>query len=1107
MSLFDFIEITREHDRAIIEKLNAQRTLCVPARAQSWEQAVLILRERVQKNFPVLDEYEAITDLSRLNAYIQACIDNGIVSIDTETTGLDVMTDTVVGVGIYTPNAKKVYVPIRHADYTNGSRIENQITPKQIAEALQRLESSNVKIVMHNANFDLRIIYWDLGVKLSCYFDTLLAAYVLNENEPHGLKPLFQKYICPEESSLDFSSLFDGWTAAEVPIELMYPYGAKDAYITYELFKFQSQYLTKGTVENTSQGLERVADLFWNIEMPYLPVIIAMEDNGIAIDNEVVAALSKKYRGLLDEAQAAVYKEIEKYREQINAYKKTALENRLSEPINLSSPAQLAILLYDIICVTPIDPKTPRGTGEKILKQIDLPFCDKLLEYRGILKLLNTYIDKMPECISSRTNKVHCTYNQYGAKCITGDSLVLTETGYQKIKDIVGEDIPDDTFVDIQQTIANKDGEYEQAVAGIKYTNVPTIKIRTKGGVEIEGTPNHPIMCRNVGHKSISDRFFKPIGELKKGDYIEVPFGINKFPTEYVKTNIATVPTKIKPTKKYTLPEYLTEDFAEFLGIYLADGSLSTNNGFRVRISNTNSDVVTRVIELAKKLFNADCYVRDTMSRVDICFGSMQIIELQKYLPRGARNKYIHEDIMKSPKSVLCAFFRGMTLDSSIDKEGQKLLITVYDHNSATFLQSALLNMGIFATQLYSFKDDNGYKRRRISIAGENLKKFVEMIGFVSRNKYPSFPITRVSKAIKCGNSVLLPISRIQQSEGTVYDLNVPNTHSFIANSVINHNTGRLSSENPNLQNIPSHNSDIRKMFTADKDCVLLSADFSQQELRLFALMSNDDILLQAMANGKDIYSMIASVAFGYPYEECLEFRPDGTTNKAGKERRSHAKQIVLGLLYGMQLPSVAKALHITVDEARNIKDRVINAFTTFARFENETLSMAKEKGYVIDAWGRKRRLPDMQLPEFVFENATKAAQQRYTQELRAAKPWQKEKILKRANAEGIRIIDNTGRIALATRQCVNARVQGSAASLTKLAGIEILKNTRLKDLGFKLLLQIHDEYLAMCPLANVEECAKLFSDCMVNAAQSLNMPITCDVCISKCWNGEEIKI
>lgn len=290
--------------------------------------------------------------------------------------------------------------------------------------------------------------------------------------------------------------------------------------------------------------------------------------------------------------------------------------------------------------------------------------------------------------------------------------------------------------------------------------------------------------------------------------------------------------------------------------------------------------------------------------------------------------------------------------------------------------------------------------------------------------------------------------------------------------------------------------------------------------------MCGDPEMIKAYQEGKDLYASIASLAFNKPYEDCLEFRPDGTTNKEGKERRSNAKSILLGILYGRGINSIAEQLHTTKNKAQQIQHRVFRGFPAIKQFEENTLDMAVQLGYVTTYWGRKRRLPEMMLPEFEFswkpgygdvdplsfDNVVEDTevpidiQNKYISKLRK-NPFKKRPIFEEADAEGIRIVDNGGKIAEATRQCVNSRIQGSAADLTKLAAIEISKCEELKELGFKLLVPVHDEFIAECPIENAKRCAELFSKCMCDAARDMDIPISTDVTITKEWYGEELAI
>ena len=317
----------------------------------------------------------------------------------------------------------------------------------------------------------------------------------------------------------------------------------------------------------------------------------------------------------------------------------------------------------------------------------------------------------------------------------------------------------------------------------------------------------------------------------------------------------------------------------------------------------------------------------------------------------------------------------------------------------------------------------------------------------------------------------------------------------------------------------------------------------SQQEPKVMTQMCQDPLMIKAYQEGKDLYAEIAAMSFNTTYENCLEFRPDGTTNPEGKNRRSQAKSILLGVLYGRGVPSIAEQLNVSTRKAQAIKDSVFKGFPAIPKFEEDSLKMAEELGYVTTLWGRKRRLPDLQLPEYEFkwkdgappdddllnfdsifaeveymaqcdeygksltQEVDEETQQYYLKKLRYAwgKQKQKRAIFEEANKEGIWIIDNGGKIADAERQCVNSRIQGSAADMTKLAMILVGNDRRLKELGFRLLIPVHDELIAECPEENVKECSERFAYLMAQAAgDRLHIPIKCDVSVSKEWYGDE---
>ena len=412
----------REQDKSIVSKSKTKVKSATAVKSGSGllgliNQIKAIVETHLGK---FKDDYIIITNETDLDVYFQQCALNGVISIDTETTGLDPMLDRIVGLCIYTPNNKAAYVPINHTSYVTGVRVDNQLTEKQVANRLEELLCSNPAIIMFNAKFDIRVIRNQLGVKdIYCTWDAYLASRLLNENEEsNGLKALHQKYVLNgKEDEFKFDALFKGVTADKIPINTFYLYAAHDAIITYELYEYQKQFLYYDkTCDNEARnGMNGVSWVFFNIEMPCVKVVCDMEDNGVQFDFDYQQKLSEKYNRLLEEKENEFYKICNTWGNEIYEYRQKHKDCKLDDPINIGSPTQIAILLYDILQIEPPDPKSPRGTGEAILQKIDSPIAKAILDYREMSKLVSTYIDKLPNCVNPKDGRIHCSFNQYGA--------------------------------------------------------------------------------------------------------------------------------------------------------------------------------------------------------------------------------------------------------------------------------------------------------------------------------------------------------------------------------------------------------------------------------------------------------------------------------------------------------------------------------------------------------------------------------------------------------------------------------------------------------------------------------------------------------------------
>jgi DNA polymerase-1 len=260
--------------------------------------------------------------------------------------------------------------------------------------------------------------------------------------------------------------------------------------------------------------------------------------------------------------------------------------------------------------------------------------------------------------------------------------------------------------------------------------------------------------------------------------------------------------------------------------------------------------------------------------------------------------------------------------------------------------------------------------------------------------------------------------------------------------------TGRLSSSDPNLQNIPARTElgrEIRKAFIAgtDERC-LLSADYSQIELRILAHLSQDATLMESFRLGEDVHRRTASKIFGVA--------PEAVT----PEQRARAKTINFGVIYGMGPLRLAREIDISLEEAKHFIDAYFATYPGVHRYTTESVNKARERGYATTLLGRRRYLPEL-------------------------------------------FSDNQGVRVAAEYMAVNTPVQGSSADLIKMAMINIRSRLRRDKLTAQMLLQVHDELVFEVPLAELDVVKRLVVEEMERAIQ-LAVPIKADVGAGRNW-------
>jgi len=275
-----------------------------------------------------------------------------------------------------------------------------------------------------------------------------------------------------------------------------------------------------------------------------------------------------------------------------------------------------------------------------------------------------------------------------------------------------------------------------------------------------------------------------------------------------------------------------------------------------------------------------------------------------------------------------------------------------------------------------------------------------------------------------------------------------PKTHKI--HSVFNQTvtvTGRISSTEPNMQNIPTRTElgrELRKMFVAGEGRVLVDADYSQIELRVLAHLANDEVMINAFKNGEDIHAVTASQVLGIP------------VNEVTKEQRSSAKAVNFGIVYGIGEFSLSQDIGVSVKEAKAYIESYLEKYHGVREYMSSTKENAKENGYVKTMMNRIRYIPELKSSNFNLR-------------------------------------------AFGERAAMNTPVQGSAADIIKLAMVRVYERLKKDGLKSKLILQVHDELIVEAWENEVDAVKRILREEMENAV-ALNVPLVVDMSEGKSW-------
>ncbi len=463
-SEFDIESSEIEKTAKILKKIKKPKVITevttdklLKSKNATFEEKLTRVKEEVER---ILGGYKTntlcICDKNDLHEYITACINNKVISIDTETLGTrtdiekpgtDPLTCKLGGLCLYTPGQKNVYVPVNHVDYKTNIRFDNQLTEDDIRDELARVVKANITNVFQNGKFDYMVLYYTCGIRVPITWDTMIGSQLLNENEQAGLKFQYKDKINPEQEKYDIDKLFDLDNLEKYPYDLFSLYAATDAYMTYELYKYQKKEFEK-------PGNERLYNLFLNIEMPVVTVTSEMQIRGVGVDQEFAKRLSNKFHKKLDEVNSKIDIEMSKYQGMINRWRQTpeanyhevikgktqkSLSEKLSDPVEITSATQLGIFLYDVLKVLRAGRDGKKKVDEETLLKLDsaldIPLIKLILKKREYDKYLGTYIDALPLLANPRDGRLHPKFNQLGReeKGVVTGRFSSTDPNFQNI--------------------------------------------------------------------------------------------------------------------------------------------------------------------------------------------------------------------------------------------------------------------------------------------------------------------------------------------------------------------------------------------------------------------------------------------------------------------------------------------------------------------------------------------------------------------------------------------------------------------------------------------------------------------------------------------------
>lgn len=725
---------------------------------------------------------------------------------------------------------------------------------------------------------------------------------------------------------------------AQVPPEIILPYLAMDCDYTWQLFE-----KLRPEVE-AEPGLNQ---LYTETLMQASQFLQRIEDRGIFVDFQHLQKLKVELGGRKEAAESAVAHAVvplwdpATYRKQTGA--KTA-----PATFNVASTPQLRWLIFDQIGIR-LPPGVKKTTNRAVLDIIKdrSPIFPLLLEYRRVSKMLSTYVIAVENRLDAN-GRVHSTFKIIGTECVTGDTLIWTAAGLLRADELC-QDV--DGFTESTFGLLTHCGPSTTSHTYVSRQR-QTKHVRMGCGLDVTCTPEHPLL---------TERGWVSAMELQVGDYVQTSFGARYFPSSLNDDDRSVA-------------------LAELVGMFLADGWVRWNEQtghYSVNFCNYDAAVRVRIKELAESVYGPDCTRWDETTGTTRIKGRSTAAIWKEWFPvNGVTRKAVPSFIRRGSERVLKAFVRGCSLDSSwcFTSNGKNKGVTYsiifrsVNKERLAIVQQILWNLGVRSSLVKEKVYESRGRRTgvgtwdcyKLKLSSNMTYLYIDEIGPLS-TKQQQFAVELASKPLPrswtqnnfrtVGGVLYVKVLEVQDGPiADVYDLTVPTYNSFIANGVVSHNTGRLSSADPNMQNIPTDTS-IKNLFAAPPGYIFVEVDQSQAELRVAAALSGDKALAEIYQKGLDLHTEVTIAIYGDAFLNC--------TNKEMRTRmRRDAKTVNFGILFGMTAKLLSSRLGITYDEAQRMIDIWFDRFPDVKRFLSHCRSMPAKRRHLQTVFGRRRRFP-----------------------------------------------------------------------------------------------------------------------------------------------------